>query len=74
VRWTACGAFSAACCAKGSTRQELFGIRTEVERQKFFAALKLWTVEPLSAVRGMPRTAFETLANVRSAVACCVKW
>jgi hypothetical protein len=49
------------------------GFERKVERQKFFAALKLWTVEPLSAVTGMPRTAFERLANARSAVACCVK-
>ena len=29
--------------ASGGTRQELSGIRMEVERPKVFAALKLWT-------------------------------
>lgn len=54
-------------------RQDLFGIRTEADRPKFLAGLRLWTGELLSAVGGTPMAAFETLANARSEVVCCVK-
>jgi len=55
------------------TRQELFGIRTEVERPKFFAALKLWTAKPLPAGSRTVMTTFETLANANSTVVCRTK-
>jgi hypothetical protein len=55
-------------CANGSTRQELFGIRTEDKRPKFFAVLKLGTAKPLPAASRTVITAFETLANASGTV------
>jgi hypothetical protein len=58
--------------ANGSTRQEPFGIRTAVERPKFFAVSKLWTARPPPAFSRTPKTAFEMPANARRTVACRV--
>jgi hypothetical protein len=55
-------------CANDSTRQELFGIRTEGERPKFFAVLKLGTAKPLPAASRTVMPAFETLANASQVV------
>src|SRR5262245_36478689 len=38
-----------------------------------FSALRLSTVEPLSRRQRAPMTEFETVANARTTVACCVK-
>ena len=38
--------------ASGGTRQELSGIRMEVERPKVFAALKLWTLRSFLPTAG----------------------
>jgi hypothetical protein len=67
------GHYQRSGCANCSTRQVPFGIRTEVERPKFFSALKLWTGEPLSAIYRMARTAFEILANTCQSVVCRAK-
>ena len=39
-------------CERRHARQELSGIRTEVERPKFFAALKLWTLRSFLPTAG----------------------
>ena len=54
-------------------RQKLSGIRTDVERLKSFAILRLWNGELTYAVDGTPKTALETLTNACSTVGCRVK-
>jgi len=49
--------------ARLPTWHDLVGIRTDVERSKFFAPLKLWPFEPLGAVGRTPTPTFETVAN-----------
>jgi hypothetical protein len=51
----------------------LVGIRTEAERPKFFAGLKLWTSNRLTAIRETVMTPFETLVNAAGAVVCCAE-
>ncbi len=53
-----------------ATGQRLSGIRTDVDRLKSFADLRLWKGEPPFAFGGPSNKAFETLANVCFTVVC----